>query len=218
MFSAYNKGMVKEAWYIPRRTDPSESGLRMAGQGAFAVSVAKQIADMLTYSRGVLALLLVLLGLSQGDEGLPLAVYLLLLAWTSDALDGMFARRSGSRTSSWIGEHDLQVDIAVSCGLLIYMVAAGLIDRPSAGIYALFWLLIFWRWGVMRSLGMLMQAPVYGWFIWVAMRDASPIGQWLIVWVIGAVLLTWPRFPQEVVPGFLQGMQAAWQRVRRPGE
>jgi len=218
MWSCYNTIMVKEAQNIPRQHTPVENGLWVAGQGEAAMTIAKQIADLLTYSRGLLALILAFLGLSQGAAGLPLAVYLLLLSWTSDALDGLFARRSHSHVQSWIGVHDLEIDIAVSGGLLIYMVAAGLLDPPTAGLYALIWFLIFWRWGVIRSLGMVMQAPVYGWFIWVALRDVRPIGQWLVAWIAAVIVLTWPRFPQEVIPGFLQGMQAVWQRVHRPGE
>jgi phosphatidylglycerophosphate synthase len=215
MFQLYNEIMVKEAWHIPRQHIPQGKRPWVARQGETTVPIAKQIADMLTYSRGLLALILVLLGLSQGAEGLPLAIYLLLLSWTSDALDGLFARRSHSHVHSWIGDHDLEVDMVVSGGLLIYMAVAGLIDRPAAGLYALICVLIFWRWGVIRSLGMLMQAPVYGWFIWVALRDVRPIGQWLVAWIAAVIVLTWPRFPQEVVPGFMQGVQAVWQRTHR---
>jgi hypothetical protein len=29
----------------------------------------------------------------------------------------------------------------------------------------------------------------------------------LSAWVVVAVIVTWPRFPQEVIPGFLHGMR-----------
>jgi len=106
--------------------------------------------------------------------------------------------------------------MAVSLGLLIFMVASGLIEPVIAGSYALVWAIFFWRWGVPRSLGMLVQAPIYGWFIWVAVRDAWPTGQWLIFWIAAAVIVTWPRFPREVIPDFLGGMQAIWRRRHRP--
>ncbi len=88
----------------------------------------------------------------------------------------------------------------------------GLIDPPLAGVYALSWILIFWRWGVIRSLGMLVQAPIYGYFIWVAVRDAQPAGQWLIAWIIGALVITWPRFPKSIIPDFLKGLEATRHR------
>jgi hypothetical protein len=33
------------------------------------------------------------------------------------------------------------------------------------------------------------------------------MGLMLSAWVIAAVVVTWPRFPQEVIPGFLGGMR-----------
>jgi cardiolipin synthase len=175
-----------------------------------SISLAKQVADLLTYFRAVVALALIWLGLTQGVNSLPLAVSLLLFSWTSDSLDGPIARRDSHRKHTWIGDHDLQVDMAVSGGVLVYMVAADLLDPSVAGIYAVAWGLIFWRWGQGRSLGMLVQAPIYGWFIWVAVRDARSAGQWLIVWIVAAIIVTWPRFPKEVVPDFLKGMRSIW--------
>lgn len=176
-----------------------------------SISRAKQVADLLTFSRGLLALALVWLGLTQGASGLPLAVYLLLLSWTSDSLDGPIARRDKHRVRTWIGDHDLEVDMAVSGGILVYMVSSGLLDATVAVTYVVAWALIFWRWGLARSLGMLIQAPVYGWFIWVAVRDARHAGQWLIVWIIAAIIVTWPHFPREVIPEFLHGMRSIWK-------
>jgi phosphatidylglycerophosphate synthase len=175
---------------------------------------AKQVADLLTYLRGFLALALVWLGLTQGAAALSMAVYLLLLSWTSDSLDGPMARRSSRVYQTWIGDHDLEIDMAVSGGLLVYLVAAGFLDPPAAALYAISWALIFWRWGLARSLGMLVQAPIYAWFIWVAVRDARSAGQWLIVWIIAAIIVTWPRFPNMVIPDFLSGMRSIWQHYQ----
>lgn len=146
----------------------------------------------------------------MGAEGLPLAVTLLIFSWTSDSLDGPLARRSRRHSSTWIGCHDLEFDIAVSGGLLIYMALAGFVGMPVVAVYVLVWALIFWRWGSARSLGMLVQAPIYGWFISVAIRNAWAAGQWLVVWILGAVLITWPRFPKEIIPEFLKGMRSLW--------
>jgi hypothetical protein len=155
-------------------------------EGIALMQIAKQAADLLTFSRGLL----------------------LLLSWTTDALDGPLARRSVKQVHSWIGARDLEIDMAVSCGLLIYMVTTGLIDPTLAGIYALAWALIFWRWGVIRSLGMLVQAPIYGYFIWVAVSEVQSAGQWLIAWVIAALVITWPRFPRTIIPDFFDGLDA----------
>jgi hypothetical protein len=179
------------------------------------VIVAKRVADIITWGRASLALVLVLLGLTQRAETLPLAAWLMIADWTGDCVDGPLARRSRVQYSSWIGDHDLHVDLIVAGGLLVYLIGVGRLDLKLAGLYALVWGLVFWRWGIPRSLGMLVQAPVYGWFIFVAVRDAPRAGWWVVGWILVVVVLTWPRFPKEVVPGFLHGMREVAERYRR---
>lgn len=171
--------------------------------------VAKQAADLITFSRGLLGLGLVWLGFVQGAEGLPVAVWAMILDWTGDSLDGVIARRSRIIYRSWIGDHDIQVDILVSIGLMGYMLASGFVGLNLVIIYVLLWLVIFWRWGVDPALEMLFQAPIYGWFIWVAVRSAPTAGWWFVVWIVMAVILTWPKFPRVILPGFIEGMQRA---------
>ena len=174
--------------------------------------VMKQIADLLTMTRILLALLLAWLGLSRGPDVLPLTCWLVIVAWTSDVLDGALARRSRVQYHTWLGDHDLEVDMFFSTGVLFYLVAAGYFDLRLAVAYLLVCGLVFWHWGLHRALGMLVQAPVYGWLIWVAVRAAPKSGLLLIVWILGAVIITWPRFPQEVIAGFLIGIREALKK------
>jgi phosphatidylglycerophosphate synthase len=136
----------------------------------------------------------------------------MIISWTSDSLDGMFARRSRVQYHSWIGDHDLEVDIVVSLGLLIFLLTSGLVNQWLAVTYFIFVISIYWYVGFPRSFGMLIQAPVYGWFIWVALRDASQVGKWMLVWIVAAVVTTWPRFPKEIVPDFVGGIRALVER------
>ena len=180
------------------------------------VLVAKQVADLITWGRIALAFGLAWLGWAHGADVLPLVVWLMIADWTGDCLDGAIARRSRVHYHTWVGDHDLEADMIVSGGLLAYLIFAGLVDARLAVVYVFAWALIFWRWGVPKSLGMLAQAPIYGWFIWVAVRDAPSAGLWIIVWIAAAIALTWPRFPDEVVPGFVNGMRriSEGRRVR----
>jgi cardiolipin synthase len=180
--------------------------------------VAKQVADFFTFVRVLLSPILVLIGILEGSEGLPLAIGALIASWTSDALDGPIARRSRVKYHTWLGDHDLEVDIAVSIGLIIYMLLADFVDLQIVGVYILLWVLIFWRWGHMRSLGMLFQGPIYGYFIYISMRLDPIVGSWMIGWIVAVTIITWPRFPKEVVPGFLDGMRAVLQKYRRVEE
>jgi hypothetical protein len=169
--------------------------------------VANKVADLITLTRAVIGFCLAWIGISQGAAALPRAVTLLLAAWTSDVADGPVARRSRVQSASWLGEHDLEVDMAVACGVLVYLLAASFVSPWLAIAYVAFWTFFFLRWGISRSPGMLCQAPVYGWFIWVSLQVMPEAGRWLLVWIAAAVVLTWPRFPREVVPGFLAGMR-----------
>jgi cardiolipin synthase (CMP-forming) len=176
-----------------------------------AMLVAKQFADLITLTRAVIGFCLAWLGITQGAAALPRAVTFLIAAWTSDVADGQVARRSRLQYASWIGDHDLEVDMLVACGLLVYLLAAGFISPWLAIAYMAFWTVFFLRWGLSRSQGMLCQAPVYGWFILVSMQVLPEAGRWLLVWITAALILTWPRFPDQVVPGFLSGMRRSWQ-------
>lgn len=176
--------------------------------------VAKQLADLITLSRMVLAFGLLWLGMAQGEASLPLAVWLMIANWSGDCLDGPLARRSRVYYHTWIGDHDLETDIMVSLGLLAYLIVTGFVELWLAAVYLGLWAAIFARWGVPKSLGMLIQAPVYAWFIIVAIRDAPSAGWWIIIWIAAAIVITWPKFPTEIVPGFLDGMRHAASRRR----
>ncbi len=176
--------------------------------------ISKQLADLLTFTRAILSIFLALLGLLRGAAALPIAAWLMIVAWISDSLDGPLARRNPVRRQSWIGDHDLEVDMLAASGLLIYMAAAGFVSPLLASLYALLWGAVFWRWGILRSLGMLYQAPIYGWFLYTALTLAPAAGFWMVGWILAVVVITWPRFPKEVVPGFLAGMRDAWKVIR----
>jgi hypothetical protein len=114
---------------------------------------------------------------------------------------------------TWLGDHDLLVDMVFSVGLLLYMLEAGFLKWVVGGVYVLVWFVVFCYWGIHRSPGMLFQAPIYAWFIWIAFLQAALFGVALVIWITLAVVLTWPRFPNEVVPGFLAEMGAL---LRKP--
>ena len=168
---------------------------------------AKRVADFITLFRGLLGLSLVWLGLAEGAQGLQKAVLIMITDWTGDTIDGKIARRSKSYYHTWIGDHDLEIDMAVSCGLLVYLVTSGYISVWIASIYVLLWAYIFWRWRNIKVLGMLSQAPIYGYFIWIALTELPNVGIWILVWIVVAIIVTWPQFPQQIVPGFINGMR-----------
>ncbi len=173
---------------------------------------AKQIADFISLFRLFIAFWLAWLGVSHGRAGLPVAAWLMIASWTSDVIDGPIARRSRKSYQTWLGDHDLEIDIAVSGGLLVYLMATELVDPRLGLLYVLVWAALFIRFGISRAPGMLVQAPIYGWFIVVAFRIQPAAGWWMTLWILGFVAITWPKFPSEIVPGFLQGMRVVWDQ------
>jgi phosphatidylglycerophosphate synthase len=167
---------------------------------------AKTIADTLTVTRVFLALFILWLGVTGGSEALPAAMTALIFAWATDLLDGPFARRDPTAPQTWVGEHDLQADMSVGLGVLGYLTFAGFapvwLGLAYLAVCAAL-LLIF------RSIhvGMLVQAPPYAMMLYVALRFATLQGGIAVAWILLAVIVTWPRFPNETVPGFLRGMR-----------
>ena len=105
--------------------------------------VAKQVADFITYTRLLLLIVFIWLGLAYGADGLPLAALIMIYSWTSDSIDGTLARRSSRVYHTWIGDHDLEVDMLVSIGLFIYMLLAGFLSTSAGGLYLAGWLVLF---------------------------------------------------------------------------
>jgi phosphatidylglycerophosphate synthase len=77
------------------------------------------IADLLTFSRILAAGVLVWLGLTGGASALPAAVLVVVLGWTTDQLDGWFARRSPAPTR--LKDSDFYVDLIFYAGILAYL-------------------------------------------------------------------------------------------------
>ncbi len=173
---------------------------------------AKQVADLLTFSRVIIAFGLGIVGILKGAAGLPEAICLLLLSWTTDSLDGPVSRRSRVKYHSWVGDHDLEADILASIGLLIYLLSSGYVNKWVGGGYFILMAGVYFLLGSPRSMGMLFQAPIYSWFMWVAVREIPPMGMLLLLWIILAVLITWPRFPTKVVPEFIGGIRELYSR------
>ncbi len=177
---------------------------------------AKRLADAVTWGRALIGGWLVLLGWTQGASALPQGVVLMLLDWTADSIDGPLARLGPQPCHTWIGDHDLEVDILVSLGLLAFLTLSGWVPPGVAGLYLALWALVILGLGYRRVLGELIQAPIYAVFIWIALRERPQIGWLLPTWIVAAIGLTWPRFPEEKVKGFLREMKAFLEHPRSP--
>lgn len=167
---------------------------------------AKHLADAVTFLRGFLAFFLAWLGIYMGKPGLTLAVITMILCWTGDFVDGKIARLNRTPRKTWIGDHDVHVDVFVSLGLGVYLVGAAYVSRWVAFLYIIFWAFMFWKFGLERNLLMLFQAPIYGTFIVISLYEVPSFGRWILLWILMALTINWRKFSGEVVPGFIHGM------------
>jgi cardiolipin synthase len=166
----------------------------------------KALADSLTSVRFLLGPYLLWLGLHSGPEGVATAALTLLVAWATDVLDGPLARRDPRGRHTWIGDHDLEADLAVALGIWVYPTLGGFISFGLAEAYGLVGAAALWHFGSAR-LAWGLQALPYGVMIWTALRIIPPQGLLLVIWVALVLIATWPRFPQQVLPEFLNGMR-----------
>ena len=166
----------------------------------------KALADILTTLRFGLAWIILWLGMGDGADALPTAIMVLVLAWTTDVLDGPLARHDPTGRHTWIGDRDLEVDISVSIGVLAYLALAGFMPSKIALGYGIGCAVLL-RQTRSRHLAWAVQAPPYAGIIYVALRDAQNYGLIAVGYVALIIAATWPRFPQVMVPQFLAGMR-----------
>jgi len=175
--------------------------------------MSKRFADLTTALRALVAVALVLLGFRAGPNLLQLAVLLMMVSWISDYLDGTLARANPQNPHSWLGDHDLQIDMSAAVGLLVYLVVSGLLAAWWGIIYFAFWTALFARYGVNNATGSAMQAPIYGYFLWVTARLAPQAFWWVAAWIAFLLIFEWRRFTQQVIPEFLGGLaDTFWRR------
>ena len=177
---------------------------------------AKMVADLITGTRGLLGLFMIWLGITQGGTALPAVVLLMLLDWTGDFVDGMIARRSRHPRRTWIGDSDLYIDLFVSLCLAVYLLASGFASLGFVGLYLSAWALVLWHFGLDRNLLMLLQAPIYLYFIVVTLQVFPNAGYGLVLWVVVALAINWRRFTREIVPRFIHGVGGMIRDNKRP--
>ena len=183
----------------------------------------KMLADGLTAARLLISMVLVTWGLAVGPDGLAVAAMLVLLAWTTDALDGPLARMSGLVGTSWIGRHDLAIDVALAVALLFWMCCGDLIFPVVATIYLGLWAFVLSRYGrLTKPVGAAFQGPIYGWFVVCLLLRGLVLGRLMTLWVLANVGLTWRRLIGTELPQFLDGMwgvaRVLWPRAPHPSD
>ncbi len=85
------------------------------------------LADLLTLSRVPMGLAVVYAGLNGGASALPHVVWLSLLAWTVDSVDGHL-KRAARKAPNWIGRNDLTFDVFFHSCVAFFFALSGVIS------------------------------------------------------------------------------------------
>ena len=167
-----------------------------------------KVPDLLTASRAIIALAIVSLGL-VGAQALETVILLTLLGWTTDILDGRFARRYKKETT-WVGEREFVFDMVMVFSGLCYLVMAGFIPFTPAAIYVAI-ATVFIAYFRSKSVTMSFACPLVALPLIVAYFNA-PRAAWLfIIWTCLAILVDWRRF-KGVVLEFIENAKELQKR------
>lgn len=85
------------------------------------------LADLLTLSRVPMGLAVVYAGLNGGASALPQVVWLSLLAWTVDSVDGHL-KRIARKAPNWVGRNDLTFDVFFHSCVAFFFALSGVIS------------------------------------------------------------------------------------------
>ncbi len=85
------------------------------------------LADLLTLSRVPMGLAVVYAGLNSGAAALPQVIWLSLLAWTVDSVDGHL-KRASRRPPGWIGRNDLTFDVFFNACVAFFFALSGIVS------------------------------------------------------------------------------------------
>jgi phosphatidylglycerophosphate synthase len=156
----------------------------------------RAIADLLTALRGLLCLA-VLAQAWAGPEAFETVVYLLILAWTTDILDGPIARRSKTPASA-VARYDFAIDMVLIASSLAYFVLAEFVAWQLALPYAALWGGLAW-WLRSKAVTMLLAFPITLLPVVIGLRHAPHAALIYVVWAAGALILAWRRFVAVVL-------------------
>ncbi len=172
----------------------------MRGSVAWKESIrfyGKVIADALTVTRFFISFLILICAHLGNKDLLGLVIFLVLAGWTTDVIDGNFARSDTSGRKSWIGDHEFLADLGIMYATLIYIISAGFLPTLPLFLYCLYVAMVALVW-MNKAYVMAVSAPVSAAPIIVAFVH-KPVWGWLfLAWIAVTLGLNWDRFKEEV--------------------
>ncbi len=153
----------------------------------------RHFADTFTLLRIILGLTLFLSGFIDRQAELARDIWLLVLAWSTDMVDGRISRSLKTAGTTWLGKQDVYVDMFVSIMVLLYMAVTGLLGIVFILAYLLIWGVVFLRWGLRPQLAQVFQNPIYAIFVYFTLQSAPSVLPLLAIWASISLILFWRR-------------------------
>ena len=148
--------------------------------------ILARLADALTLTRVLAAGLLVWLGITRGANALSSAAAVTILAWTSDALDGLAARAAGVPTR--LGRLDFAIDSVFYTGIVAYIALAGFVS-PVAALAFVLVAATCWVLSRRKAVALIFLRIVDLAGVVLAFRYARWLGWLVTVWLIVLVVV-----------------------------
>ncbi len=173
------------------------------------------LADLLTLSRVPMGLAVVYAGLSNGASALSQVVWLSLLAWTADTVDGHL-KRASRKSPGWIGRNDLTFDVFFNACVAFFFALSGLVSAwlfsAWVGAVSILRLKLRSRSGAIAANALVVLTLVVKSFVQV-----FALGGAIIAWACVALTLDRRRFAYRLRL-FLRGIPFVarrWPRLAR---
>ncbi len=180
----------------------------MRGTLAFRESIrpyGRVIADALTITRFLISFFILICAYLGNKDLLGLVIFLVLAGWTTDVMDGNFARSDNTGKKSWIGDHEFFADLGIMYATLIYVISAGFLPSLPLFLYCLYVAMIALVW-MNKAYVMAVSAPVSATPIIVAFVH-NPIWGWLfLAWIAVTLVVNWSRF-MDLVSTFVRDVE-----------
>lgn len=150
------------------------------------------LADLLTLSRVPMGFAVVYAGLNTGAAALPQVIWLSLLAWTVDSVDGHL-KRASRKPPGWVGRNDLTFDVFFNACVAFFFAMTGIVSA---------WLFSAWMGAVgllrfrlrSRSGAIAANALVVLTLVVKAFEQALALGGAIIGWAAVALALDRKQF------------------------
>jgi hypothetical protein len=174
----------------------SRLGERVVGAAASAynglwVSEMKRVPDLLTLSRGVIAVAIFSLGF-VGKDALEVVIVLTMIGWTTDIFDGRLARKY-NKPPTWVGEQEFTFDMMMVFSALCYLTMTDYVNLwltlPYVMVAAA--CIAYFR---SKSVTMSFAFPVVALPLIVATSAAPRAALLYGLWIVAALLLDRTRF------------------------